>query len=193
MNVRAPATASHPERLIFDNTFEGLYRYTSAQLPEGAVARLRQASGVDFTRPLLPAYPAEVFVALVRAMATELHGALPEDERLRRIGRAVLEGYRLTLIGRAVEKAARLFGPVQVLQRVSGKFRTSDTFTAVQVEPRGEGDLTLHVNDLLGMPTYYQGFFEVILEGLGVRNPSVAVEGLAAPGGKLRVRWDAPG
>jgi hypothetical protein len=40
------------------------------------------------------------------------------------------------------------------------------------------------------MPTYYQGFFEVILEGLGVRNLRISVERVEAPGGTLRLTWE---
>ena len=177
------------QRVVFGNTFEGLYRFVSPSLGQGHAERLRAAAGVDFTKQLHPAYPAEAFVAVVREMAQQLYPAEPEAERLRRVGRAVLEGWRLTLVGRAVESLSRVVGPLRTFRMAGKKFRTSDNFTDVRVEERGPRELLLHLNDALGMPAYYQGFFEAIVEHLGVASPRVEIAAAEAPGVTLRVTW----
>ena len=177
------------ERVIFGNTFEGLYRFVSPGLPPDHAERLRRATGVDFTKPLHPAYPADSFVRVVREMAGQLYADAPEAERLRRVGRAVLEGWRLTLVGRAVEGVSRVVGPLRTFRMAGRKFRTSDNFTDVRVEEVGARELLLHLNDALGMPTYYQGFFEAIVAHLGVPAPRVDVARAEAPGVTLRVTW----
>lgn len=178
-----------PGRIIFGNTFAGLYRHVEGRVTPAALDRLREL-GVDFRRPVLPAYPAELFVATVRVLAAELYPGQAEAEALHLLGRAVLEGYLTTPIGRAVRSVARLVGTRRTLGQMSKNFRSSDTFTQTRLESLGERDVSLWLNDALGMPTYYQGFFEVVVEGSGGVRPRVELASEEAPALTLRIRWD---
>ncbi|MBF5044645.1 DUF2378 family protein [Aggregicoccus sp. 17bor-14] len=178
-----------PARIIFGNTFAGLYRHVAPQVPGATLDRLRER-GVDFRRPVLPAYPAELFVVTVQELAAALHPQLPQAEALRLLGRAVLDGYLATPIGRAVRGVARLIGTRRTLLQMSKNFRSSDTFTQTRLTARGERDVSLWLNDALGMPSYYRGFFEGVVEGSGGTRAQVEVESYAPPEATLRIRWE---
>lgn len=176
-------------RIIFGNTLAGLYQEVRAGLSPAAHDRLREV-GVDFRRPLLPAYPAGTFARVVQVMAEELDPGVPRDEALRRMGRRVLDGYRSTFIGRSVARIARLVGVRRTLQQMTKNFRSSDNFTVAEVEERGPHAARVWLNDAMGMPTYYAGFFEVVVEASGGRVVRVQVEESQPPAVVLSVEWD---
>lgn len=179
----------HP-RVIFGNTFDGLQRVAKAQLTSELTDRLRLV-GVDFGRPLLPAYPAETFVSAIHLFASAIYPGEPKDEQLRKMGRKLLEGYLSTFIGRAVQGVARVVGTRATLDRMTQNFRSSDSFTEARISPLGPREVELWLNDDLGMPTYYQGFFELVVEASGGRDPKVEVLRSTPPELVLKVAWSA--
>ena len=177
-------------RIIFGNTFSGLYQEVRAGLSPEAHDRLLREAGVDFRRALLPAYPAATFARVVQVMGEELYPDVPRDEALRRMGRRVLKGYLGTFIGRSVVTVARLVGVRRTLRQMTKNFRSSDNFTVAEVEEDGPGAMRVWLNDALGMPAYYAGFFEVVVEGSGGKVVRVLVERSEPPAVTLRVEWD---
>lgn len=175
-------------RVIFGNTFDGLQRVTRERLDAALLDRLRLV-GVDYGRPLLPAYPAETFVSTIHLLGGALYPDLPKEEQLRRMGRTLLDGYLSTLIGKAVQGVARVIGTKATLDRMTQNFRSSDNFTEARISPIGPTAVELWLNDDLGMPAYYLGFFERVVEASGGRDPQVELLCSSPPGLVLKVAW----
>ena len=74
-----------PDKLIFSQTFEGLFRATAAHLDEPTVAALK-AAGIDPQAELKPSYPLPVFHAVVKLLAQRLFPEAGPEEQLRRLG-----------------------------------------------------------------------------------------------------------
>src|SRR5690606_35901852 len=88
------AASSEPQKLIFEQAFEGLFllglkEHLSPELKEKLRGR-----GLDLDRPLLPAYPYPVWHGALDEAVAHLWPDLPHEEGYRRIGRRVVEGYR---------------------------------------------------------------------------------------------------
>ncbi len=178
------------EKLVFENTFTGLFRHgVQGRLSPAAVQKLAQL-GVDLTRPLLPAYPLQTWSDTLEIVALELEPHDSRLEALRKLGRLAVKGYRQTLIGKAAEQLARIIGPKRTLARLTQNFRTSDNYTETTLTELSPGRFELWMNDVFGKPSYMAGVIEEILEVAGAKEFAV-VPGTVGPSGPctFQISW----
>jgi uncharacterized protein (TIGR02265 family) len=81
-----------PEKLIFDHTVESLLRTLERPITPEQIKGL-DALGIDLSKPLLPAYPLEVYTALIGFIGRQRWPGLPPDEADFEVGRAFIEAY----------------------------------------------------------------------------------------------------
>jgi uncharacterized protein (TIGR02265 family) len=184
----APAPTTQ-QALIFSQTVEGLVRTLGVLTPE---ARLKmKAIGFDLARPLLPAYPVEQWLQLMR-LAAELHAPeQPIDEALTSLGRQFVAGYGETMLGKMLLVVLRMVGPRRALERFSHHLSTGSNFFVSSLTRGPSGDWVLWINRVT-WPGWYVGLIESGLEHAGGRNVSVSVIDHEGPGrgARLRVAWD---
>jgi uncharacterized protein (TIGR02265 family) len=175
------------EKLIFAQTFEGLFRSVQARLTPVLQQGLKER-GVDPTRTLLPAYSHEVFAEVMLYLAATLHPGVPEDEAVKLLGRGFMEGFGETMIGRAMLAAMRLIGPRRTLERVSRQFRTGNNYTETKLTAVGEREYELWVNEVR-LPGWYMGIVGRGLELAGATQVQVVLTGREGRSGTFRVTW----
>ncbi|MEW5740285.1 MAG: DUF2378 family protein [Myxococcota bacterium] len=176
-----------PDRLIFSQTFEGLFRAAAESLDEPTIAALK-AAGIDPQEELKPAYPLAVFHAVARLLAERLFPGLESEEQLRRLGRRFMDGYAQTMVGRAMVGVMRVIGPRRTLERLSRQFRTGNNFSETRVEELGPGHSQLWCNQA-SFPAWYEGIVARGLEFTGARDVQVALIRRDEAGATFRITW----
>jgi uncharacterized protein (TIGR02265 family) len=176
------------EQVVFENTVRALLDAVGGRLTPAAREELRVA-GLDLSRPLLPAYPAAQWAKQLHIVARAVFPDASPSEGLRQLGWHVIGGWRRTLVGRAAESMAKLVGPRRTLQRLSHHLRSSDNFCETRFTARGERDVELWVSEVLGMPTYFQGIVEHVVEGSGGKAVLVELVREDGPACVFHVRW----
>jgi uncharacterized protein (TIGR02265 family) len=148
------------ERLWFASVIEGLYgnalkkRWTPKLL-----TGLREL-GIDLEKPLLPAYPAETFVAALKYTARELYPQEPLEEALYTLGGESWRGFRETLVGKAMVALLRVLGPRRTLPRSRHNFRSGTNYIDVVVTERRPNCFLVHFNDVDDIPHFFCGLMD---------------------------------
>lgn len=170
----ARVTPAPAERLVFEQTFEGLFvRGLRSRMTPGLQEALR-ADGLDLTQKLRPAYPLVVWTRCCLTAAKQLHGSVPVEVGLRLLGEAVVEGFADGFLGRAVLGMVRVLGPARALARTRQNFRSGNNYSEATVTRVSDTRFEVWMNE--AGPTRYvcQG---IILAGLReAKTPEVKVE-----------------
>lgn len=175
------------DKLIFAQTFEGLFRATAQHLDAPTVAGL-QAAGIDPQAELKPAYPLPVFYDTVRLLGARLFPGQAPDAQNRRLGRQFMDGYALTMVGRAMVGMMRVIGPRRTLERLSRQFRTGNNFSETSVKEVGPGHSELWCNQVT-LPGWYEGIVSRGLEFAGAREVHVQMIHHDDRGATFRITW----
>ncbi|MBU8898779.1 TIGR02265 family protein [Corallococcus sp. H22C18031201] len=162
-----------PERVVFQQSFEGLIRALGSRMDDDCVQRLRQV-GIDPIRPLAVAYPLEVWVGALREAAATLAPQAPLDEAAALVGHRFLHGYGGTLIGRALLTGVRLLGPQRMLERMTRNLRTGTNYLEAHLEQQGPTHYVLTCRPVV-IVGFYVGLFSAGLEISGAQQPVVRV------------------
>lgn len=120
------------EKLSFGHSMEALLAAAKPALTPTLTAKL-QAIGLDPTKKLLPAYPAQVSRDAVLACARALNPHLSEEDALFALGRRFVERYRESIMGSALAAAARMLGPQRMLNRVAVQFGNANNYIQVKM------------------------------------------------------------
>jgi uncharacterized protein (TIGR02265 family) len=176
------------DKLIFSQTFEGIFRALGPQLDPTLAERLR-AVGIDPGQSLRPAYPLQVFLDAVRVIGEQRFPALAPAERDRSLGREFMDGYAQTMVGRAMVGMMRVIGPRRTLERLSRQFRTGNNFSETRLSERTPTQFELWCNQV-SVPGWYCGLLERGLEQAGAQGPRAELLQLDETGGTFRVTWE---
>lgn len=176
------------DKLIFYQTFEGIFRALGPRLDAVLSERLR-AVGIDPGLPLRPAYPLQVFHDAVRVIGEQLFAPLEPAQRARRLGREFMDGYSQTMVGRAMVGMMRVIGPKRTLERLSRQFRTGNNFSETRLTERTPTQFELWCNQV-SVPGWYCGLLERGLELAGASSPKAELLQLDETGGTFRVTWE---
>jgi uncharacterized protein (TIGR02265 family) len=163
----------NPERVVFQQSFEGLIRALGPRLDDGCAQRLRQV-GLDTQGPLAVAYPLEVWVGALREAAVTLAPDIPLDDAAAEVGRRFLQGYGATLIGSALLAGVRLLGPHRMLERMTRNLRTGTNYLEAQLEQQGPTHYVVTCRPVV-IVGFYVGLFAAGLEVSGAQQPCVTV------------------
>lgn len=178
------------ERLVFPPIVEGLFvRGLNGRVTYSLKEQLRN-EGLDLDRPLLPAYPLEVWTRCVALTAKALHPEEPEAVAWRLLGERMIDGYRDTMVGRALLGVLRLLGPKRGLSRAQHSFRTSNNYTEVRVTERGPNEVEMWLNEP-GMLRYFkQGVMLAMARAsVGAASPQVEVISFDENTATYRISW----
>jgi uncharacterized protein (TIGR02265 family) len=183
------AAAGVAQRLIFEQAVEGLFlRGLAGRLTPTLKAQLREA-GVDLERPLLPAYPWEVWERCVGLTARALHPGESEEVGWRLVGERMVDGYRETLVGGAMFGMLRLLGPKRMVGRTRQNFRSGNNYTEASITEVGPSAVDLWMNEVGRLRYFTQGAVLAGMRGAGAPDVRVEVARFDDAGVTFRVSW----
>lgn len=151
------------ERVVFEQTIEGLFVTALRSRMSPALQRELKVEGVDLTQRLRPAYSTDVWTKCCLLAAKHVHPSLPVEESMRLLGEAVVEGFASGFLGRALMGVVRVLGPHRALARMRQNFRSGNNYAEATVTKLEETTYEVWMNER--GPTRYvcQG---IILAGL---------------------------
>jgi len=174
------------ERYSFPSLVEGLLRGLGPRFTLETKKKLN-AAGLNVDR-LPPAIPSAEMTRHMELMAREAWPDEPRIEALRLLGVHLIRGWQNTLLGSATAKMLQLIGPHRTLKRLDRVFSTTNNFSRATTELVDDKVALVTINDVLGMPSYWQGILEAGLELLGLEG-TVTSESQEPPQGTFRLVW----
>ena len=177
------------EQVVFENSVRGLFeRALQGRLSDARLERL-VALGVRVENGVAAAYPRDTWILMLAIAVEELAPDLSAPEAYRLLGQRLVEGVGETTLGKALVQLARLVGPSRTLGRFNRNVRASDNFTEAEITLNGARGATLVINDVLGLPTMYQGVIEAMLLLAGAKEVNVVLSAEAFPTATYRASW----
>jgi uncharacterized protein (TIGR02265 family) len=176
------------EKLIFSQTFEGLFRAAGSLSSEDPVLGALVEAGIDPRRPLRPAYPLSTFHQTLSILGQALAPGLPPDEQARQLGRRFIDGYGELMVGRAMLMVMRVLGPFRTLERLSRQFRTGNNFSETRLTSVSPRAAELWCNQVT-LPGWYRGILERGLECAGAEAVQISVGLIDETGGTFSIAW----
>jgi uncharacterized protein (TIGR02265 family) len=176
------------EKLVFSNAMESLLRVMGQPLPPEQLSAL-VARGVDPSRPLLPAYPMDVYTAVIDYIVSQRWPRLYPDDGCYELGRAFMEAYTTkTLRGKALRSMAWTVGPRRILQRMNINFRSANNYTETRLQQVGPGAYELWFN-YAARPGYFRGILSAGLEMAGAKGLQVELGSRRGDEASFRITW----
>jgi uncharacterized protein (TIGR02265 family) len=179
------------QRLPFEQVIDGLWNKglsgrLSPELREG-LKRL----GLDLSKKLDPAYPAEQMRDWIRLTAQTLYPGLPADEAQHKLGCESFRGFTTGGVGAAMREMLRAVGTKRALERMQNNLRTGNNYMETRVRELGPNELELWLKDANGVPAYYAGMIDEGARATGVADVRTtwSLDGDACT---YRVVWTAP-
>jgi uncharacterized protein (TIGR02265 family) len=177
-----------PEKLIFDHTVESLLRTLERPISPEQIKGL-DALGIDLSKPLLPAYPLEVYTALIGFIGRQRWPGLPQEEADFEVGRTFIEAYTTqSVMGKAVKGLIRVIGPHRAIERMSRTFRTANNYTETRLQRLGPTSYELWFNFAL-RAGYFRGMLHATLAVCGVKQIEVKTVASQGPEVTFHVSW----
>lgn len=176
-----------PERLVFQQSFEGLFRALGNPMDARCAERLREL-GLDANARLAVAYPLEVWIEALRTAAETLAPGAPLDDAAAVVGRRFIEGYGSTYMGAALLRTVRMLGPRRMLERMTRNLRTGTNYLESTLRERGPTHYELTCRPVL-IPGFYQGLLSAGLEISGAYKPSVQMLRLQGDEAVYELTW----
>ena len=177
------------ERVVFGNTFHGLFQIAlHGRLSSTARSALGRM-GLHVDRQPLPFYPASVWRPSLDIIVRDLFPDLHLEEAYRRLGQKMVTDVSETVLGRGTLAFGRALGPRRLLMRMNHNFRNADNYVQMQLKELAPTAYEVHINETLGIPSYYQGLLEAALEASGAREPQVHHVRTVGSGCTYHVEW----
>ncbi len=177
------------EQLEFSRSIEGLFIKGLGPLLTPSLKEQLRKAGLDIDKTLLPAYPAADFHRWLQVAAKALYPDDSLEEALRKLGHCAVAGLQDTIIGRALTAGLKLLGPRRSLERVHRVFRNNGNYQEASIVELTEKSATIHIHYVFGVPTYYQGLFEFVLNSMEAKNVKVTVVPSPPPGAVIHIEW----
>jgi uncharacterized protein (TIGR02265 family) len=190
--MKSPRSVRAEDRAVFSQVVEALLTHgLKGQLSPRLRERLRQA-GLDVDRPLLPVYPATLWMRCLALIVEETYPGLPPEQGFRRLAEAHVEGYGRTLIGRAVYRIMKLLGPRRMVQRLPQTLADTDNYTEATLEAQGPTAYVLRMNSVMEWPGYAEALLESLLRVAGAESPRVVKTRVEAESTTYLLTWAEP-
>ena len=174
------------ERFVFPSLIEGYQKGLGERFTDTTRQKLK-AAGLDVNK-LPPAIPAHEMIPLMHIIAVEAFPDATPEDALRQLGLYAIRGWQSGLLGSAASAMIRLIGPRRALARLDRAFGTTNNFSKATTEFVGPTEALITVNDVQGMPSYWQGIFEAGLEILHLQG-RVALDQERPPEAVFRITW----
>lgn len=184
----AAAAALHPApRRMRYAPLEGLLR--GLEISERCTEMteiVKLSGGTDYV-------PSEIavenFGEVLRYLARQHFGSVPESEGLFRVGACLFEGYRKTLLGQIQLAALHLLGPERLMRKVPEFVGRSSNFGTRTVEQLGPGHWRVYFRGVPLPGDYYKGILHAALRATGVNAPQTQWEQTGSEDMTFEVRW----
>lgn len=177
------------ERVVFGNTFHGLFQIALHGRLSSAARSALGRMGLHVDRQPLPFYPASVWRPSLDIVVRDLFPDLHLEEAYRRLGQKMVTDVSETVLGRGMLALGRALGPRRLLMRLNHNFRNADNYVQMQLKELAPTAYEVHINETLGIPSYYQGIIEAALCASGAREPHVRHVRAEGSGCTYRVEW----
>lgn len=181
--------AAPDPRLIFSHTLEGLFIKALKDRFTPALRAEVKALGVDFDRPLEPAYPYDVWARVLEATARAIYPQLSLEQGCERLGWELMHGFFDTSIGALMRGAVKMFGPTRTLLRAGRTLRTGNNYTEVTTTHLGGNRYELVFNEGPLTRDAMQGCVRAGLELAGAKGVRIVSTPLSADSVKLTIDW----
>lgn len=176
-------------QFVFAATIEGLFvRALGEKLDASARARLKEA-GLDLGRPLLAAYPFDVWMETIRIGAEAIYPDRDAKEARFELGKDLVAGYRHTYIGRIMLSLAKTIGPTRTLEYAASYFRTGNNYTETRFSPLGSNEAELWMNEVGPYPEFTAGIVHAGVVNSGAREVKVEVVAHDGHAASFRIAW----
>jgi uncharacterized protein (TIGR02265 family) len=177
------------ERVVFGNTFHGLFQIAlHGRLSPGARSALGRM-GLHVDQQPLPFYPASVLRPTLDIVVRDLFPDLHHEEAYRQLGQKMVTDVSEAVLGRGMLAVGRALGPRRLLMRMNHNFRNADNYVQLHLTELGPTAYEVFINETLGMPSYYQGILEAALGACGAREPHVRRMHTEGSSCTYRVEW----
>ena len=147
------------QKLIFETSMAALLKVAQGNVSAAAETQLN-ALGLHFGKKLEPAYPAELWASAVKVVAKDLFPQAEAMESHRLLALKTVDQFAETMVGKAIFAVARVMGPDRSLARMTHNFRTGANFIETKLTVIEPGVHELWLNDVSGVPGFYQGLIE---------------------------------
>jgi uncharacterized protein (TIGR02265 family) len=164
--------------LVYDFGVESLFRGLGARLTPELKQQVR-VIGIDLDKKLLPAYPKELWVRAVDAVASELSRGSTLAAARRELGHAITLGFAEGALGRLMAPGVRLMGVRRILLRIPKNLAMSNNFMRVAATETGPSALRVEMNEAVPSPEFLCGVIEAMAGYSGAKSCEVrfAAEG----------------
>lgn len=132
---------SSDEPVVFGTAIEAMRNALKDALTPALRERLKQ-HGVDLEK-IRPAYPMDTWVTIIRLVAAELMGELPEETRYVALGRRFMRGFVETGVGFAAHQLGKLIGVKRTLHRMGRNFKQASNYLETEVTEVGPRELLI--------------------------------------------------
>lgn len=162
-------TVADQPKVFFSHTFEAQFLEAFPPRDRPGLLERYAALGLDFSKPLLPAYEYAIWRACLVAQREQFLPHLSVDDASREQGARYVQAYfERTLLGKPLLLLLRALGPRRSLERMSSNFRSANNFSDVKVRVLGPHAVELDVNDVFSdSPEYITGVISRGLEMVG--------------------------
>ncbi|MFZ5446849.1 MAG: DUF2378 family protein [Myxococcota bacterium] len=175
--------------VIFSAGIESLVTSIGDSMTDELRARFK-AHGVDLSKKLQAAYPADAWQRCLEDTARHLFPTLTPDEAQRRVGQRFFDGWNGTITGRAAAAMLRLIGAQRAISRIGRVFRYGNNFTVTEATFDESGASLVHFLQTQQIPHFVRGVVESAMVFMNV-NGSVTVHAVDAAGFTLRFQLTA--
>jgi uncharacterized protein (TIGR02265 family) len=178
------------EQLIFGSSMEGLLDGVRNQLTPKCRERILKECGVDVDAKTQPGCSAKVWARCIQILGEELFPALEPTMAHRELGvrtiEAFVDGHAL---GRAIFGVLRLLGPDRTVGRMTKNLRTGSSFVETRFLQLAPQNYEILINDVSGVPGFYQGMLERGLYHVGAKTTVAAIDKYDGCACTFLVRW----
>jgi uncharacterized protein (TIGR02265 family) len=155
--------------LVYDMGVESLFRGIGDRLTPKLKQTVREL-GIDLDKKLLPAYPKEVWVQVVDAVARSVSPDVELAIARRELGHAISRGFKDSVMGRLIAPGLRLMGVRRIMMRLPKNLTISNNFMRVNVAENGPRGIRLEVNEAVPSEEFLCGVIEEIASYAGAKN-----------------------
>lgn len=177
------------EQIEFSQSVEGLFIKGLGSMLSPPQRQMLRAAGLDLDKPLRPGYPATDFHRWIGLAAGAVYPGLPREEAVRRVGHRAVAGLEEGLIGKALAAGLKLIGTKRSLQRIERIFKNNNNYQVATLVELTETHARVQLNQVFGLPSYYQGLFEGAVTAIGAKEPTVTILASPPPGVTLHIGW----
>lgn len=182
---------SADERVFFKGPVEALFHRAMKEHVTAPFRDQLRELGLDLDKPLLPAYPYEVFRQAFTAALLHRYGPRPTIEQQREFGARWTESFFETFMGAAVLGLLKLIGPRRAILRSPTNYKNVNNYSDARVVELAPTHFELWLSDGDDWPEVTAGSLQRSVSLAGAKNVVTKLARREGTHNVYEVRWDA--